>query len=163
MVVSSETASFAYQSTTVVMLNMKPSQNLILDHTASCYNEALRPMVECLCVSPLAQALTMAKFVPLIHLSKAYFSASFVQVDDVIHFEVASCNTFITKALLCRMLRFGSSDILVDPNSISATVLIDLFLPNGLHWGSVSVIQVQEAQSSSHVEWSIHVVVQELL
>ncbi|CAI9302534.1 unnamed protein product [Lactuca saligna] len=104
---SSKTASFSYQSTSMVMLNVKPGQNMILDLTASRYNEALRPMVECLRFSPLAQALTMAESIPLIHLSNAYSSTSFIQANDVITFEVASCKISITKDLFYRILGFG--------------------------------------------------------
>ncbi|CAI9290477.1 unnamed protein product [Lactuca saligna] len=62
---SSETTSFADQSTSVVMLSIKPSQNLILDVNSSRYHEVLRLMIECLTFSSLGQALTMAESFPL--------------------------------------------------------------------------------------------------
>ena len=80
MVVSSDTTSFVDQSTSVFLLNMNTGQNLILDLTASRYNEALKPMIECLYFSPLAPALTMAEYVRLHHLSKAYTSTPYVDI-----------------------------------------------------------------------------------
>lgn len=100
MVGSSKTASFPDQSTSVVMLNVKPGQNLILDLTASCYIDVLLPMIECLRFSRLAKALTMAKSIPLIHLSKVFSTISYVLADDSINFEVDSRKTSITKARL---------------------------------------------------------------
>ena len=84
-------------------------------------------MAECLRFLPLAQALTMAESIPLIHLSKVFSIASFVLADDVINFEVESRKTFLTKDQLCIMLGFGTSEGLVDPNSISSVDLIHMF------------------------------------
>lgn len=124
---SSETASFADESASVIMLNVKPNQNLILDLDSSRYIEALRPMIECLRFLPLAQALTISESVPLIHLSKAYSSANYSQYEGVIHFKVASHKTSISKSLFYILLGFASFEGLVDPESISASTHIDMF------------------------------------
>lgn len=97
MVGSSDTTSLANQSASVMMLNVKPHQNLTLDLDSSRYSEALHLMIECLRFSPLAQALTMEKCVPLVHLSKAYSSTKYSQADGVITFEVASRKTRLQK------------------------------------------------------------------
>ncbi|CAI9275026.1 unnamed protein product [Lactuca saligna] len=128
---SSETTSFADQSTSVVMLNVKPSQNLILDLTASCYNESLRSIIECLHFSPLDQALTMVESISLIHLSKAFSTLSYVLADDVINFEIDSKKSSINKARFCRMLGFGTSEGPVDPALISSFGLIHMFYQMG--------------------------------
>ncbi|CAI9285112.1 unnamed protein product [Lactuca saligna] len=106
MVGSSKTVAFADQSSTMVMLNVKPWQNLILSLTASRYNEALRPMIECLRFSPLAQALTMEESIPLVHLSKAY-------------------------CLLLKIQGFDATKGLVDPDSISSSNLIHMLYQMG--------------------------------
>ncbi|CAI9296681.1 unnamed protein product [Lactuca saligna] len=88
MTASTHITSFADQSTSMIMLNIKLGQNLILDLDASCYNELLYPMIECLRYSPLVQALTMAYSLPLVHLSKAYSSVNYSQSEELIHFEI---------------------------------------------------------------------------
>lgn len=127
MVGSSETTSFSDQFASMMMLNVKPQQNLTLDIDSSRYPEALRPMIECLRFSPLAQALTMAKSVPLVHLSKAYSTANYNQAEGVITFEVASHKTSISKSRFCRRLGFAITEGLVDPDSISSSTLIEMF------------------------------------
>lgn len=81
------------------MLNLKPDQNLILDLDSTRYIETLRLMIKCLRLSPLAQAITMVEFVPQVDLSKAYSSATYIQADGLITFEVATNRTSINKAI----------------------------------------------------------------
>ncbi|CAI9261653.1 unnamed protein product [Lactuca saligna] len=69
------------------MLSVKPSQNLILDLHSSRYNEPLKPMIECLQFSLIAQALIMVDSIPLFHLSKAYSFATYLQPDGLITFK----------------------------------------------------------------------------
>ncbi|CAI9272962.1 unnamed protein product [Lactuca saligna] len=90
MVGSSEHILFDDESASVIMLNMKHNQNMILDLDSSRYNEVFRLIIECLKFSPLAQALTITEYVPLIHHHKAYSSAIYNKADDIIHFEFAS-------------------------------------------------------------------------
>ena len=71
MLGSSEHISFADQSAYVIMLNMKNGKNMIIDLESSRYDKVLRPIIECLKFLPLAQALTMAESVPLVHLLEA--------------------------------------------------------------------------------------------
>ena len=123
----SKNTSFAGQSTSVIMLNLKPGQDLILDLGLSRYNETLRLMIWCLRYSPLSQALTMAILIPLVHLFKAYSFATYIRADGIITFEVATNRTPINKARLYKMLLLDSSEGLVDPYSISSTDLIDMF------------------------------------
>ncbi|CAI9263712.1 unnamed protein product [Lactuca saligna] len=136
---SSETTSSADQSTSFIMLNLKPCQNHILDLDSSRYNEPLRPMVECLRYSPLAQALIMVESIPLVHLSKAYSSATYIKVDGVITFKVATNMTSINKAYLCRMLGIELSEVLVDPDSDSSIDLINMFYHMG-YIGDISLL-----------------------
>ena len=75
MASSSKHVSFADQLASLIMLNVKNGQNMIIDIDSSTYDKFLRPIIECLKFSTLARALTMAKSVPLVHLSKAYSSA----------------------------------------------------------------------------------------
>lgn len=137
----------------IVMLNVNPRQNMTLDHDSSHYTEVLQSMIEWLKFSPLVQALTIAEFVPLVHLSKVYSSAFYSQQDGVIHFEVATHKSSISKSRFCRLLGFTSTEGFVDPDSISSNVR--------LQWGYISHIQVQEAQYSSNVEQVIQSLVQE--
>lgn len=78
---SSEHVSFADQSTSVIMLNVKHSQNMILDLDSSRYNEVLISIIECLKLSPLAHALTVVEYVSLVHLSKACSSSIYDKAD----------------------------------------------------------------------------------
>ncbi|CAI9264868.1 unnamed protein product [Lactuca saligna] len=94
---SSKTALFADQSASFIMLNMNPNWNLTIDLDSPCYSEALGLMIVCLKFLPLAQALTMADSIPLVHLSKAYSFAMYNNVYDIIHLKVASHKTSITR------------------------------------------------------------------
>lgn len=114
---SSETTSFVDQSASLMMLNVKPHQNLTLDPDSSRYPKALRPMIEYLRFLPLAQTLTMVEFVPLVHLSKAYTTANYIKAEGIITFEVASHKTSISKAHFYRCIGFTATKGLVDPNS----------------------------------------------
>lgn len=107
-----------------MMLNVMPRENLTSDLDSSCYNEALRSMIECLRFSPLAQALTMAESILMVHFSKAYSFAIYSQLDGVVHFEVTSHKSLISNACFCILLGFASTDGLMDPDSISSTALI---------------------------------------
>ncbi|CAI9294353.1 unnamed protein product [Lactuca saligna] len=98
------------------MMNLNPSQNLILDLDSSRYNDPLKLMIECLWFSPIAQALTMAYTIPLVYLSKVYSCATYTQADGIITFEVTTNKTLINKARFCRMLWLDSSEDLVDPD-----------------------------------------------
>ncbi|CAI9261652.1 unnamed protein product [Lactuca saligna] len=77
MVASSETPSVAKQTASTIMLNIKPNQNLVLDLESSKYTDSLKSMIEFLQYSLLAQALTMAESLPLIHLLKAFSTADY--------------------------------------------------------------------------------------
>ena len=69
----------------------------------------------------------MVESVPLVHLSKAYSSAIYCQQDGVIHFEVASHKSSISKARFCKLLGFASTEGLMDTESISSIALIEIF------------------------------------
>lgn len=79
------------------LLNIKANQNLILDLYSSKYAVSLQPMIECLRLSPLATTLTMAKNVPLVHLSKAFSIATYQEGEAVITFEIDTQKTSISK------------------------------------------------------------------
>lgn len=90
----------------------------------------------------------MAELIPLVHLSKTYSSAAYIQVDGLITFDVATNKTSISKACFCRMLGLDSSEGLVDPDLILSIDLINI----------VS-FKVQEAQSFSNVEQVVYIIV----
>lgn len=99
--------------------------------TLQWYLTANDRVFECLCFPPLAQALTMVEYIPLVHLSKAFSAASYVLADDVINSEVDSRKSTITKARFWRMLGFGTTEGMVDPNLISSVDLIHMFYQMG--------------------------------
>lgn len=111
----------------MIMLNINPNQNLIIDLDASRYNSLIRPLIECLKFSPLMKALTMSEDVPLVHLSKAFSTAIYNKTEEVFYFEVSSHKTSITKANFCKLLGLVTSDVSVDPDSILTTSLIEMF------------------------------------
>ncbi|CAI9271278.1 unnamed protein product [Lactuca saligna] len=118
---SSETPFVFKQTGSTMMLNIKANQNPILDLKSSRYSDDLNPIIECLKYSPIAQALTMAETMSMVHLSKAYFSAFYNQNEGVINFESDSHKTSISKTQFCRLLGFSSSEGLVDPESIPSS------------------------------------------
>ncbi|CAI9297936.1 unnamed protein product [Lactuca saligna] len=65
-------------------------------------------MIECLKFSPLAQALTMAEFVPLVHHSKAYSSTIYNKAEDIIHFE-ETLSSLILKWVVHSLVHDGVS------------------------------------------------------
>ncbi|CAI9276088.1 unnamed protein product [Lactuca saligna] len=128
---SSEHISFVDQLSSVLILNVKNRQNMIIDIEFSHYDKVLRPIIECLKFSPLSQALIMAESITLVHLSKAYSLAIYTKAYEIIHFEVSFHKTSITKACFCILLGFTSSESLVDPESISNIALIGIFYQMG--------------------------------
>lgn len=81
----------------------------------------------------------MAEFIPLVHLSKTYSSAAYIQVDGLITFDVATNKTSISKACFCRMLGLDSSEGLVDPDLILSIDLINMFYQIG-YIGDISLL-----------------------
>lgn len=102
------------------MLAIKPNQNLIIDLDASRYNALIRPLIECLKCSPLMKALTMSEYVPLINLSKSFFTAIYNMLEDVINFEVLNHKTSISKPDFCKLLGLVMSEV---------SVILNRFLP----------------------------------
>ncbi|CAI9282209.1 unnamed protein product [Lactuca saligna] len=118
---------------------MKHGQNMIIDLDSLRYNEVLRPVIECLKYSSLAQALTMVESVSFVHLSKAYSSSLYNKENDIIYFEVTSQKTLITKSHFCRLLGLTSSNALVYQESISSTILIEMFYQMG-YTGDIALL-----------------------
>lgn len=129
---SFENVSFIDQSASVIMLNIKPNQNLIVDLDESHYNALIKHLIECLRFSPLMKVMTMHEDVSLMHLSKAYSTAIYNKTEEIINFEVSSHKTSITKSNFCKLLGLVSCDVGVDPESIPATSLIDMFFQMGI-------------------------------
>lgn len=73
----------------------------------------------------------MGKSIPLIHLSSAFSTTSYVLAAGAINFEVDSRKTSITKARFCRMLVFGTTEGMVDLGSISSVISFTV-LANGI-------------------------------
>lgn len=99
---SSEIVSFEDQSSSVIISNIKATQNLIVDLDASRYNALIKPLIECLRFSPLMKVMTMYEDVPLIHLSKAYSMSIYNKYDEIVSYEVSSHKTSISKANFCK-------------------------------------------------------------
>lgn len=135
---SSENVSFVDQSASMSKLAVKPNQNLIIDLDASCYNALIRPLIECLKFSPLMKALTMSEDVPLVHLSKDLSTAVYNKYEYVINFEVSSHKTSITKPNFYKLLGLVKPAVSVDPESIPAAYLIEMFFQIG-YTGDISL------------------------
>lgn len=102
-----------------------------LDLDSSRYSDVLKVMIKCLSYSPLAQALIIFESVPLVHLSKAYSSSNYSQIECSIDFEIDSNITSISKARFSRMLGFSSAKGLVHPESFSSFEIINMFYQMG--------------------------------
>lgn len=121
------------------LLNIKANQNLILDLYSSKYAVSLQPMIECLRLSPLATTLTMAKNVPLVHLSKAFLIATYQEGEAVITFEIDTQKTSISKSRFSRLLGFSQGRDLVDPDSIFSSAILDMFYQMG-YVGNLTIL-----------------------
>lgn len=108
------------------LLNIKPNQNLILDLDSSKYVVSLQPLIECLRLSPLAPTLTMAENVRLVHLSKAFSTASYQEGEVVIMFDIGTQKTSIAKSRFNRLQGFSQRRDLVDPESISFSAILEM-------------------------------------
>lgn len=104
MAASSKNVCFADQSASMIMLSVKPNENMIIDLDDTRYNALLRPIIERLKFFPLMKALTMVDEVPLVNLSRAYSSAIYNIHDVVISFEVANYKTSMNKPNFCKLL-----------------------------------------------------------
>ena len=90
MAASSETPSVTEQMAHSTLLNIKANQNLILELEPSKYDAFLQLLIECPRYSPLVIALMKTKNVPLVHLSKAYSTASYLKEVEKITFEIGN-------------------------------------------------------------------------
>ncbi|CAI9276736.1 unnamed protein product [Lactuca saligna] len=91
----------------------------------------LQPLIECLHYSPFAIALTKIENVPLVHLSKAYSTASYQQVEEMIKFEIDTKKTQITKSQFISLLGIPLGCDLVDPESVSNSAILEMFFQIG--------------------------------
>lgn len=115
----------------LLRLKLFSNQNLILDLDPSKYEAFLQPLIECLRHSPVAQDLSMTENVPLVHLSKAFSTARYQEIGSIITFEVGFVQTSITKARFSRLLGFPASKDLIDPESVSSSVILEMFYKMG--------------------------------
>ncbi|CAI9264710.1 unnamed protein product [Lactuca saligna] len=76
-------------------------------------------------------ALSMIENVPLIHLSKAFSTARYLESGSIITFEVGTQQTSITKAGFSQLLGFPASRDLIDPESISSSSILEMFFQKG--------------------------------
>lgn len=113
------------------MLSVKPNRNMIIDLDASLYDELIQPMIDGLKCSPLMKELTIEETIPLVHLSKAFSTAIYNKMDDVIKFEVANHKTSISKLQFCKILGLSTSEVNVDLESIPATSMIEMLYQMG--------------------------------
>lgn len=121
------------------MLNIKPNQNWSLAMNSSRYTEGLKPLIECLSYSPLYQALNLGEYVPLVHLPKAYSSTNHNPNDRVITFDIESYKTSISKTQFSSMLGLTSTEVPVDPKSISSTATIKMLFQMG-YLGEITLL-----------------------
>ncbi|CAI9303697.1 unnamed protein product [Lactuca saligna] len=128
---SYENVSFADQLASVIMLNIKHNQNCIVDLDASRYNALIMPLIEHLRFSPLMKAMRMHDNVSLVHLYKAYSTSIYIKTEEIINLEVSSYRNLITKAHFYKLLGLLSSDVGVDPDSITETSMIEMFYQMG--------------------------------
>ncbi|CAI9299382.1 unnamed protein product [Lactuca saligna] len=128
---SSEKLSFIDQSESMIILAIKPNENLIINSDASRYNSPIKPMIECLKFSPLMKALTMAEVVPLIHLCKSFSMVIHAKTREIVNFEVANNKTSINKANFHKLLVLVSSNDGIEPESIPTIGLIEMFYHMG--------------------------------
>lgn len=73
----------------------------------------------------------MAETIPLVHLSKAYSSSIYKKGEDLIHFEVSSHKTSITKPHFSKLLGIPLHEVHVVHESISTSSLIEMFYQMG--------------------------------
>lgn len=83
------------------------------------------------------KALTMSEDVPLVYLSKAFFTTIY-KSEDFINFEVLNHKTSISKPNFCKLLGLVSPEISVDPELVPATYLIEMFFQMG-YTGDISL------------------------
>lgn len=62
----------------------------------------------------------------LVHLYKGYSTAIYIKTEEIINLEVSSHKNSITKANFCKLLGLVSSDVGVDPESITETTMIEM-------------------------------------
>ena len=127
MAASSKTPYVVEQMAHSTLLNIKANQNLILDLDPTKYDAFIQPLIECLRYSPLLISLTKTENVPLVHLSKAYSTASYQQREEMITFEVDKTKTHITKSRLCTLLGLPQGCDLINPESISNSTILEMF------------------------------------
>lgn len=102
-------------------------QNLILDLDPAKYDVFLQPLVECLWYSPLVIALMKSEIVLVVHLSKAYSTASYQKGEEMITFEIFNKKTQITKSRFCSLLGLAQVRALVDPEYLSNSSVVEMF------------------------------------
>lgn len=124
---SSERPSVVEQMAHSLILNLMANQNLIHDHDSTNYDGFLQPLIECLRYSPLVIALTKSKIVPMVHLSKAYSTASYQKGEEFISFEIFNKKTHITKSRLCTLLGLPQGHDLVDAETLSNSAIFGMF------------------------------------
>ncbi|CAI9291050.1 unnamed protein product [Lactuca saligna] len=77
------------------------------------------------------KALTMSKDVLIVHLSKAISTDLYNKTKDVISIEVSNHKTLIRKPNFSKLLVIIMPEVSVDPESIPATYLIEMFFQMG--------------------------------
>ncbi|KAI3524142.1 hypothetical protein L1887_02794 [Cichorium endivia] len=126
-----DSSSFNDQSEMVIMLTVKPNQNMVIDLDSSRYSEPLKPMIECLKYSKISKALTKSESVPVVHHSFAYSSVVYNRAEENISLEVATHMTSISKSRFSKLLGFTSSDNLTNPESITDVDIQKMFWQMG--------------------------------
>ncbi|CAI9284233.1 unnamed protein product [Lactuca saligna] len=131
MASSSEIPSIVEQMAQSTLLNIKANQNLILDLEHTKYDIFLQPLIDFLSYSPLVITLMKIENIPLVHLSKAYLTASYEQGEDMITFEVENKKTQITKPRFCNLLGLPQGRDLVNLESILNSTRLEMFYQMG--------------------------------
>ena len=131
MVASSKTLYVAETMDQSSILNIKANQNVVLDLNLTKYEEFLQLIVECLRYSPFIIALAKSEIVPMVHLSKAYSTASYQKGEELITFESHNQKTHITKSIFCSLLWLPLGRDLIDPESFSNSAILEMFFHMG--------------------------------
>lgn len=140
-----DSSSVQEQSAHTSLLNIKQNQKLILDLASFKYNAYMLPIVECLKYSPLVHALTKVECVPMSLLSKAYSSASYVQTEERILFEIFEHKASISKARFCSLLGLTYVNSMVNPDSISTAQIIEMFYQMGYTDPIIAIAKFNES------------------
>ena len=103
-------------------------QNCTVSLDSSLYPEPLPILIECLKASTLNTALTATAIVSLSSITKAYFSAKFNFVKNIVEFEMENgTKTAISQKSFVKILNLSTTKTLIDPDLVPTPNMIKAF------------------------------------